>query len=124
MLRLPKRNDITPADPREEPTRYYYWPMVGWFYRKRLRMVVEALGNRRYARLLEVAYGSGIFLPTLHGLCDELHGLDLLDRQEVVQETLRKAGVSAHLQVGDALAMPYPNEHFDAVVNVSMLEHL
>jgi ubiquinone/menaquinone biosynthesis C-methylase UbiE len=115
---------VTCVDPRAEPTRYYYWPLVGRLYRTRLRMALDALGPGPFDRLLEVAHGSGIFLPSLAPLCRELHGIDLHPHLGTVRETLRKAGVEAVLETGDALAMPYPAGHFDAVVNISMLEHL
>lgn len=124
VLQLPKRTDVRPVHPREEPTRYYYWPVIGWFYRKRLWMMLDALGERRFERLLEVAYGSGIFLPTICGLCDELHGIDRHTRPDIVEDMLAKLGASAELRSGDASAMPYADNTFDCVVNVSMLEHL
>lgn len=123
-LQLPARNALPPVDPNAEPTRYYYWPMVGWFYRERLRMVLDALGGRQYPRLLEVACGSGIFLPSLRDCCGELHALDRHPFLEQVRTGLAGLGVGAELRQGDALAMPYDAETFDAVVSVSMLEHL
>ncbi len=123
-LQLPRRNALPPVDPDAEPTRYYYWPLVGWFYRKRLQMALDALEARPYPRLLEVACGSGLFLPSLRPLCEELHALDRHEHLESVRQGLARLGVAAELRQGDALAMPYAAESFDAVVNVSMLEHL
>ncbi len=123
-LRLPQKNEIAVVDPSAEPTRYYYWPLVGWFYRRRLQMILEVLGETQYDSLLEVAYGSGIFLPSVAPLAKTLHGIDLHTKIDVVQQTLSKAGVKAELRTGDALAMPYADGSFDCVVNISMLEHL
>ena len=124
VLRLPRRGQIQPVDPAAEPTRYYYWPLVGWFYRERLRMMLRALGNTHRPCLLEVAYGSGIFLPSLAPLCDELTGVDLHEHQELVRKNLAATMVTAQLDTGDARALPYPDDAFDAVVSASMLEHL
>lgn len=107
-----------------EPTRYYYLPLVGWFFRKRLAMVLELVAARHHARLLEVAFGGGLFLPSLATGCDSLHGLDLHAGLDVVRENLKALGVEARLSMGDAHRIPYADGSFDCVVNVSMLEHL
>ena len=104
--------------------RFYYWPVLGWFYRQRLQMIMELLGEGRYGNLLEVAYGSGILMPSLATVSESLHGIDLHDKLDLVYETLRRANVRAELRSGDALSMPYSDNSFDCVVNVSMLEHL
>lgn len=123
-LILPKPGDIRPVDPSAEPTRYYYWPVVGWFYRERLRMMLRALGDAEYPNLLEVAYGSGVFLPSLAQCCRRLVGVDLHAHQDMVRATLAKAGVEAQLDTGDAKELPYDDASFEAVVSASMLEHL
>jgi len=123
-LILPRKQDLTCIDPSEEPTRYYYWPLVGWFYRKRLEMMLDIIGDGPYESILEVAYGSGVFMPTLARLCRSLHGIDLHDKVDIVQKTLGKGNVRAQLVSGNALNMPYENERFDCVVCVSMLEHV
>ena len=124
MFRLPDRKNIESVDPRAEPTRYYYWPGVGWFYRKRLRMILDLLGARRFDSLLDVGYGSGIFLPSLATVSDTLSGIDLHDKIDVVEKTLAKESLQADLTSGSALDMPYKNETFDCVVSVSLLEHV
>jgi 2-polyprenyl-3-methyl-5-hydroxy-6-metoxy-1,4-benzoquinol methylase len=124
VLRLPDKHNIVCVDPNEEPTRYYYWPIVGWFYRRRLQMILNLLDQGPYERLLEVAYGSGIFQPSLAPLCRTLYGVDLHRHGAVVQGTLAKARTTAELITGDATKMPYGDASFDCVVNVSMLEHL
>lgn len=123
-LHLPKPTALPPIDPRNEPNRYYYWPVVGWFYRKRLRMVLECLPGSCCARLLEVAYGSGIFLPDLARRSRCIYGIDLHPRAATVRERLSSLGVRAHLLPADVLALPFGDGTFDAVVSVSMLEHL
>jgi len=118
-LILPPRNDIVPVHPKDDPMRFYYWPVLGWFYRQRLQMIMELLGEGRYGNLLEVAYGSGILMPSLATVSESLHGIDLHDKLDLVYETLRRANVRAELRSGDALSMPYSDNSFDCVVNVS-----
>lgn len=50
--------------------------------------------------MLEVGYGSGIFMPTLAARCDELHGIDIHARNQQVAERVRWHGVRASLDVG------------------------
>ncbi len=122
-LRLPNKKQITCVNPKEEPTRYYYWPVVGWFYRKRLQMVLDVF-DERLGRVLEVAYGSGIFLPSLAEICDDLYAIDLHDSREIVERNLEKMSVNAKLSKGDALSMTFEDEYFDCAVSISLLEHL
>jgi len=87
-------------------------------------MILEHLSGRRYGRMLEVAYGSGLFLPSLRPACDALHGVDRHRHAPEVRDTLRRLDVEAWVLPGDAFALPYRNGAFDAAVSVSMLEHL
>lgn len=55
----------------------YYKPFIGYFYRKRLEMTECFLKNHKFNKLLEIGYGSGIFLPELKKHCQNLFGVDL-----------------------------------------------
>lgn len=44
---------------------YYDRPFTLWSYGSRLRIAADLLGQGPYDSLLEVGYGSGIFLPEL-----------------------------------------------------------
>ncbi len=103
---------------------FYYWPIVGSLFRKRCQMLLDMIAGRRYGALLEVAYGSGILLPSLAGLCEDLYGIDLHENQASVKQMLGNLHVEAELHTGDALDMPFENGVFDCVVSLSMLEHL
>lgn len=74
--------------------------------------------------LLEIGYGSGIFLPTLSRFAEHLYGLDIHPDPAIVDEMLAKEGVHADLQVGSLLDMNYSAGKFDGVVCLSVLEHL
>jgi ubiquinone/menaquinone biosynthesis C-methylase UbiE len=111
---LSKTNDLDQGD-------WNYRLGLGWMSRLRLRAVAAAL-NKPAARLLEVGYGSGVFLPELSHHCDELFGVDLHTNGHVVAQTLRGLGVHATLATGSALDLPFADCTFDAVVTVSTLE--
>jgi SAM-dependent methyltransferase len=74
-----------------------------------------------HARVLEVGCGEGEIAGLLHHRWGDVTGLDLPDAG------LRAdwAGVEGpHFLHADAERMPFPDDHFDVVVAVEVLEHL
>jgi len=71
--------------------------------------------------ILEIGFGTGTTLLALAqsvGKTGWVHGLDLsAGMLAVAERRLRKAGLAdrAELRCGDAAALPYPDEYFDAV---------
>ena len=60
---------------REDPIRFYYWPVFGRLYRTRVEMCLdECTGGER---ILEVGFGSGLTFLNLKDKYKEIHGLDL-----------------------------------------------
>lgn len=113
---LIKTNDLDQAD-------WNYRPVLGWVSQLRWRAVVALLEDRRRGgRLLEVGYGSGVFLPELDRHADETHAVDIHRAASDVRSTLIRHGVDARLAVGSAMALPYRDAAFDTVVAVSTLE--
>jgi ubiquinone/menaquinone biosynthesis C-methylase UbiE len=101
-----------------------YRPVLGLIQRLRFRLIRSLLGKQRYPRLLEIGYGSGVFMPELALHCNELYGIDPHHQEEAVTEVLAKHGVTAKLASGSAESMPYEDSFFDAVVVVSALEFI
>lgn len=99
-----------------------YRPVLGAISRTRFRLAVSLLPGGRVARLLEIGYGSGVFMPELARRCDELYGLDVHAMPRQVAETLGGLGVEARLHTGSASEMPFAGDFFDCVVAVSALE--
>jgi SAM-dependent methyltransferase len=97
-------------------------PVLGWIQRQRFKLALSLLPESRSARLLEIGYGSGVFLPALSQRCEELYGIDIHDRNQEIGAELVKRGVFAQLRVGTAEALPFDNGRFDCVVAVSSLE--
>ena len=101
-----------------------FQPVLGYISRRRFHMALNLLGESHVPRLLEIGYGSGIFMPSLAPHCDELHGIDVHHRTNEVAEILAKLGIVAHLASGSAESAPYDEHFFDRIVAVSALEFL
>jgi ubiquinone/menaquinone biosynthesis C-methylase UbiE len=107
-----------------DPIAYYYKPIVGGVYRRRLKAAAQLLGRQKFGKLLEIGFGSGIFLPELSRHCSELYGVSIHSKVALVQKTMEKERVAAWLSKGDVRALTFPDGTFDAVVCVSVLEHI
>ncbi len=99
-----------------------YKPVLGWIQRQRFRLALSLLPKSRSGRLLEIGYGSGVFLPGLSRRCEDLHGIDVHNRNQEIADELAERGVSAQLRLGTAEALPFDNRYFDSAVAVSTLE--
>ena len=105
-----------------DPIKYYYWPIFGKMYRKRVELALsECSGGER---VLEVGFGTGLAFPNLHDAYKEIHGLDLTADIEAVQSVFEPIGIPLFLKKGDVLNMPYEDNYFDTVLLISILEHL
>jgi SAM-dependent methyltransferase len=112
---------VLATSPVDHPD-WNYRPVLRRVQLLRFRMILALLGERRYSRLLEIGYGSGVFMPELAARCAELHGIDPHPNLPVVASNLAGHGVPARLARGSAESMPYPTGYFDCVVAVSCLE--
>lgn len=108
----------------DDPVDYYYRPLSAGLYRARLRLAASLLGSGPFETLLEVGYGSGIFLPELARRSRRLAGLEVHDEAETVATALRRFGIEADLRRGSVYQMPFDDGAFDAIVCLSVLEHL
>lgn len=105
-----------------DPIKYYYWPVFGRMYRQRVELALDECSGGE--RILEVGFGTGLAFPNLHEMYKEIHGIDLTADIEAVKSVFEPMGIPLFLKVGDVLNMPYPDNMFDTVLMVSILEHL
>src|SRR5438128_5050546 len=88
---LMKTNELDQAD-------WNFRPFLGWVQRLRLRCVASVLASApRASRLLEVGYGSGVFMPQLARNTDDLYGADVHACGATVTATLAVHGAPACL---------------------------
>jgi ubiquinone/menaquinone biosynthesis C-methylase UbiE len=120
-----RRYSVEPADPRAFSERYdriysriaraydLGAPLLP-FWRRWLR---AALPHLLGPRVLEVSFGTGWLLTQYAGRF-EAHGIDLNETMlRIATRNLRHKGLSAHLQIANVDAIPYPDDTFDTVLN-------
>ena len=93
-----------------------FMPVLAFLQRKRFRMAVSLLPPKRLPRMLEIGYGSGVFMPELATHCEELYGIDVHDKGSEVLRSLRTFKVTANLFRSAAEAMPFPDAFFNAAM--------
>ncbi len=125
-MRKPKKESfryISPAP--DDPTQFYYKPITSYFYWKRCELAASFITKGPpVARCLELACGTGVFLPELSRHAKEIHAVDIGADLEGVKHMLDQEGLKVHLQKADICALPFADGHFDLVVGMSCLEHL
>jgi ubiquinone/menaquinone biosynthesis C-methylase UbiE len=121
-IALPNRKNIVETTPAD-PLKFYYLPVARSFYTARFADAMRLLGED-VRSILEVGCGSGIFLPELARHCDNLVGCDFHLRLDQTEGMLRSESVQASLARADARSLPFANESFDAIICMSVLEHL
>ena len=115
---------MAPKPDGDDPIDYYYHPLVGWLYRARLGLAADLLGARQFDSLLEVGYGSGIFLLELARHADRIAGIDIHTESASVNGMLERLDLEADLREGTLFELPWEEGAFDALVCLSVLEHL
>lgn len=105
-----------------DPAHLYYLPIVGRLYVRRVEMCLDLC--RGGERVLEVGFGSGITFPSLNLIYKEIHGVDLDSSIDKISLYYRHKGLNVSLKNGNVLFLPYPDESFDTILLVSILEHL
>jgi ubiquinone/menaquinone biosynthesis C-methylase UbiE len=117
---LPLREYI--GDKRYDPFFLYRYPIIGRLYRQRVELCLDELSGGK--RILEIGFGSGLTFLNLSEQYQEIWGLDLTSDVEKITDQFREKQIETFLQNGNVLAMPYPDDFFDSVLLISILEHL
>ena len=101
---------------------FYYLPVFGQMYRRRVELcLAECRGGDS---ILEVGFGSGLTFLNLDRMYKKIYGLDLTCNVTEVAQVFSPLGIHPDLCNGNVLDMPYPDDQFDTVLLISILEHL
>jgi SAM-dependent methyltransferase len=120
---LPPAGALKPNN-EVDPFKFYYRPLIGRVFAARLDTGLR-LVEGRFQKLLEIGYGSGLLMPTLARVTDELYGADLEREPAGLREALARLGVTPkQLVQADIRKLPFDESSFDGVVAFSILEHL
>jgi SAM-dependent methyltransferase len=103
--------------------RYYRFG-AGWVLRQRLKWARDALPGERFSRLLEIGYGSGVFMHELGKHTLQLFGTDVHAHGAQVKKRLATSGTLLNAVRSSGDALPFRDGAFDAVVMVSALEYM
>lgn len=123
MIRLLPESDLIQTGPVDHAD-WNYKPLLGLLQRTRFRLINRLLGDEKVDTILEVGYGSGVFMPHLKERCNRLYGIDIHARNEDVEKVLARHGVTASLYAGSAEDLPYESSSIDRIVTVSAIEYV
>lgn len=105
---------------------YYNWNYkfpIKYVQQYRFKAILKLLGNSSYNRLLEFGTGSGIFLPELSTRCENLYACDVHPNFDGIGKMLSHYGIkNVDLRQQGIEKTDYPDNYFDAIVAVSVLE--
>jgi SAM-dependent methyltransferase len=121
-LHLPPRGRLLPTGPVDFVEQYYSGS-VGWMLRQRLRWVRDALPIGCES-VLEIGYGSGVFLYELARHARLVVGVDIHPYGSAVRDRCAQDGLSVAVTQASGMALPFADGSFDAVVIVSALEFM
>jgi cyclopropane fatty-acyl-phospholipid synthase-like methyltransferase len=108
--------------PGEDPIRFYYVPVIKRFYHRRIDLAMNLIGTGK--RVLEIGYGSGTSLLELNSRFDEVHGVDLHQYGSWIRNVFAEQQIAVNLVRASILEPPYPAGYFNAIIAISILEHL
>jgi ubiquinone/menaquinone biosynthesis C-methylase UbiE len=89
----------------------------------RFKRIIWLLGKKKYPVLLEAGTGSGILLPELAKHCDRLYASDIHSNFDHIHHLLSKYKVQNYnVSRQNIENTTYPDNTFDAIIAVSVLE--
>lgn len=109
---------------RVDHADWNYKPLLSYAMRRRFALILSLLPRARVPRILEVGFGSGVFMPELAAHCESLYGVDVHSNVPDVQTRLAEEGITVHLVREDAAHTSFGDGFFDLIVAVSTLEFI
>jgi SAM-dependent methyltransferase len=92
---------------------------------RRVEIAFDFISDQQWERGLDAGTGAGFILPALAARCRQVDGVDLSPMIKYTQEMLNKRGLhNVNLAQADLGHLPYPDQTFDLVVCLSVIEHI
>ncbi len=113
---------VIPEDQTLFTLKRYFKPIQKIPYRQRLQMALDLMGNTKYEQILDIGFGSGIFIPELAARCEKLTATEVHDYIPTVQQIIDTKGIQASLQKADIMQMPFADNTFDCILCLSVFE--
>src|SRR5579863_284632 len=110
-LRLPARGHLRRTSEVDYVDHYYQGGM-GWVLRERLRWVHQALPRAPVDAILEIGYGSGVFMYTLAPRARAVFGIDIHAYGGMVRDRLRENAIDLSATQGSGMALPFRDASF------------
>lgn len=111
---------------RTNDVDYYQWNYkfpIKYVQLYRYKTIIRLLGDKIYPRLLEAGTGSGIFLPELARHCEKLYASDIHPYFDNIDTLLKHYKIQNYSLKSESIQKTaYPDNYFDAIVAVSVLE--
>ena len=94
------------------------------FVRDRLKKYMTVDGPRSTVRGLNLGTGEGDYDRMVAAYCAELIGCDVNEEDLVHARSLNKDVPNLRYELNNALALTYPDNHFDLIVSCEVIEHV
>lgn len=105
----------------EETAKNYDDSMDGRFVQPMYKALIDSIKKAAPESLLDIGCGTGNVLRLLAGGKTRLYGVDF--SKEMIAQAKTQLGQNAELAVGDAEALPYAADSFDALVCNASFHH-
>jgi len=101
-------------------------PITRYLFRQRLRKAMSYFTRDSYDAVLDAGCGIGFLLPSLALRAKKVSGIDHFETAiQCAEHLVHQRGLpSVSLQVADMTKLPFSDGEFDAVVSLSVLEHI
>ena len=122
QLTIPDKNLLAKTGAVDYFDWNYKFP-IKYIQLYRFKKIVKLLGKNKYPVLLEAGTGSGIFIPELAKHCDTIYACDIHSNFDNIHLLCKEYGITNYdVSTQSIEKTNYPDEQFDAVVAVSVLE--
>ena len=103
----------------------YYIPLFNRLYRRRITLLCELIGNRRYRNILDIGFGGGILFPTISQVAQHIIGVDPHSHHHSVTKLMiQHYGLNPFLVRGRLPYLPFTGRSFEAIISLSNFYYL